>query len=68
MVARRRAAYDASGDGAAAEGLVVTSTTSAVRPGTTSLAIRALTGSRRASTRMLWEKRSTERPRTTSSW
>ncbi len=67
LVASRRAAYCASGVGEPAVGLVVT-TASSARPGaTTRRAIRALTGSRRARTRMLWENRSTERPRTTSS-
>jgi hypothetical protein len=51
-----------------AEGLVVTIAAVARAGVTTSRAIRALTGSRRARTRMLWENRSMERPRTTSSW
>ncbi len=49
--------------------LVVTTGADFARAGaTTRRASRRLTGSRRARTRMVWEKRSTERLRTTSSW
>jgi hypothetical protein len=60
QVAARRAAYCSSVE--AEDGLLGVAGRSDDRQ-----AIRALTGSRRARTRMLWN-RSTDRPRTTSSW
>ena len=51
------------------DAFVVTTGAEGVRPGVTTRREEVrLTGSRRARTRIVWEKRSTDRLRTTSSW
>ena len=71
FAAARRAAGLTIGRSCSATGLRLRATvaSAAGRPGvTTRRALRRSTGSRRASTRIDFEKRSTERLRTSSSW